>query len=115
MNCPADGSSNVAAELTNAVSPPLIPSLRPPAEQSSKDKDKGKEREEKKKKFKEREREEKKKKYKAVNEIKRENGEVKPPIKGWWSFLFFLPSFLLTIPPSFQPVVSHLPVGEKQL
>lgn len=25
MNCPADSSTNVAAELTNAVSPPLTP------------------------------------------------------------------------------------------
>lgn len=54
-----------------------------------------KEREEKKKKFKEREREEKKKKYKAVNEIKRENGEVKPPIKGPWNFSLFRSSFRL--------------------
>lgn len=40
------------------------------------------EREEKKKKVKEKERE-KEKKHKMMNEIKRENGEVKQPIKGW--------------------------------
>lgn len=44
-------------------------------------KDKTKERE--KKKAKEREKE-KEKKHKAMNEIKRKNGEVKQPIKGWW-------------------------------
>lgn len=48
-------------------------------------KDKAKEREEReKKKVKDREREKEKKKHKVVNEIKRENGDVKPPIKGWW-------------------------------
>lgn len=70
------------------------------AEHSNKDKGKERDREEReKKKFKEREREEKKKKHKAVNEIKRENGEVKQPIKGWWEriqneHIFFLTCFL---------------------
>lgn len=31
-----------------------------------------------------REREKEKKKHKMMNEIKRKNGEVKQPIKGWW-------------------------------
>lgn len=87
---PADGSANVRA--ADGRCPSSHPHHYPPTptEHPSKDKDKGKEREEKKRKFKEREREEKKKKHKAVNEIKRENGEVKPPIKGWCNF--FLPS-----------------------
>nr|XP_015813986.2 lysine-specific demethylase RSBN1L [Nothobranchius furzeri] len=50
----------------------------PPQEQSTKDK--AKERE-KKKKVKEREKEKEKKKHKVMNEITRENGEVKQPIK----------------------------------
>ncbi|XP_030296157.1 lysine-specific demethylase RSBN1L-like [Sparus aurata] len=51
-----------------------------PKEHSNKDK--AKEREEReKKKVKDREREKEKKKHKVVNEIKRENGDVKPPIK----------------------------------
>lgn len=45
-------------------------------------KDKMKERE--KIKVKEREKEKEKKKHKVMNEIKRKNGEVKQPIKGWW-------------------------------
>lgn len=52
---------------------------------STKDKAKEREREEReKKKVKEREKEKEKKKHKVMNEIKRENGEVKQPIKGWW-------------------------------
>ncbi|XP_068163609.1 lysine-specific demethylase RSBN1L-like [Antennarius striatus] len=50
-----------------------------PKEHSNKDKAKERDREERDKKFKDRERE--KKKHKATNEIKRENGEVKQPIK----------------------------------
>lgn len=54
-------------------------------EHSNKDKAKERDREEReKKKVKDREREKEKKKHKVVNEIKRENGEVKQPIKGWW-------------------------------
>ncbi|XP_056132641.1 lysine-specific demethylase RSBN1L-like [Lampris incognitus] len=54
-------------------------------EHSSKDKAKEREREkerEKKKGVREKEREKEKKKHKVMNEIKRENGEVKQPIKG---------------------------------
>lgn len=58
----------------------LKTSLSPSTEHSGKEK--AKERDEREKKFKEREKE--KKKYKLVNNIKRENGEVKQPIKGWW-------------------------------
>lgn len=48
-------------------------------------KDKAKDREEReKKKVLDGEREKEKKKHKMMNEIKRENGEVKQPIKGWW-------------------------------
>lgn len=54
-------------------------------EHSNKDKVKDRDREEReKKKVTEREREKEKKKHKMMNEIKRENGEVKQPIKGWW-------------------------------
>lgn len=62
-------------DLKNVLSPSR-------AEHSNKDKGKERDREEREKKFKDRERE--KKKHKVVNEMKRENGEVKPPIKGWW-------------------------------
>lgn len=50
------------------------------SEHSPKDKTK----EAEKKKAKEQEREKEKKKHKLTNEIKRENGEVKQPIKGLW-------------------------------
>ena len=53
-------------------------------EHSNKDKAKERDREEREKKVKDREREKEKKKHKVVNEIKRENGDVKLPIKGWW-------------------------------
>ncbi|XP_039891171.1 lysine-specific demethylase RSBN1L-like [Simochromis diagramma] len=54
----------------------------PPKDHSTKDKAKEREREEReKKKVKEREKEKEKKKHKVMNEIKRENGEVKQPIK----------------------------------
>lgn len=60
----------------------LKSSLSASTEHSSKEKAKERDREEKeKKKFKERE---EKKKHKVVNDIKRENGDVKQPIKGWW-------------------------------
>ncbi|XP_070709925.1 lysine-specific demethylase RSBN1L-like [Pempheris klunzingeri] len=56
--------------------------MLPPKEHSNKDKVKEREREEReKKKVKDREREKEKKKHKVINEIKRENGEVKQPIK----------------------------------
>ncbi|TKS90871.1 Round spermatid basic protein 1-like protein [Collichthys lucidus] len=56
--------------------------MLPPKEHSNKDKAKERDREEReKKKVKDREREKEKKKHKVVNEIKRENGEVKQPIK----------------------------------
>ncbi|XP_023121878.2 lysine-specific demethylase RSBN1L-like [Amphiprion ocellaris] len=56
--------------------------MLPPKEHSTKDKAKEREREEReKKKVKEREREKEKKKHKVMNEINRENGEVKQPIK----------------------------------
>ncbi|KAM9334645.1 uncharacterized protein ABDE67_021202 [Symphorus nematophorus] len=56
--------------------------ILPPKEHSNKDKAKERDREEReKKKVKDREREKEKKKHKVVNEIKRENGEVKQPIK----------------------------------
>ncbi|XP_068611657.1 lysine-specific demethylase RSBN1L-like [Brachionichthys hirsutus] len=51
-----------------------------PKERSDKDKARESDGEEREKKFKDRERE--KKKHKAANEIKRENGEVKQPVKG---------------------------------
>lgn len=58
-------------------------SLSASTEHPGKEKAKERDREEReKKKFKEREKE--KKKHKAVNDIQRENGEVKQPIKGWW-------------------------------
>lgn len=60
----------------------LKTSLSPSTEHSGKEKAKERDRDEREKKFKDREKE--KKKYKAVNNIKRENGEVKQPIKGWW-------------------------------
>ncbi|CAB1419030.1 unnamed protein product [Pleuronectes platessa] len=54
----------------------------PPKEHSAKDKAKERDREEREmKKVKDREREKEKKKHKVMNEIKRENGEVKQPIK----------------------------------
>ncbi|KAM9327338.1 uncharacterized protein KZ484_018857 [Pholidichthys leucotaenia] len=54
----------------------------PPKDHSTKDKTKEREREAReKKKVKEREREREKKKHKVMNDIKRENGEVKQPIK----------------------------------
>ncbi|XP_060928704.1 lysine-specific demethylase RSBN1L-like, partial [Limanda limanda] len=54
----------------------------PPKEHSTKDKAKERDREEREmKKVKDREREKEKKKHKVMNEIKRENGEVKRPIK----------------------------------
>lgn len=54
-------------------------------EHSNKDKAKDRDGEERgKKKVTDREREKEKKKHKMMNEIKRENGEVKQPIKGWW-------------------------------
>lgn len=57
--------------------------LSPSAELSGKEKAKERDREEReKKKFKDRDKE--KKKHKVVKDIKRENGEVKQPIKGWW-------------------------------
>ncbi|TMS02595.1 hypothetical protein E3U43_020575 [Larimichthys crocea] len=57
--------------------------MLPPKEHSNKDKAKERDREEReKKKVKDREREKEKKKHKVVNEIKRENGEVKQPIKA---------------------------------
>ncbi|KAK1906966.1 hypothetical protein KUDE01_009362, partial [Dissostichus eleginoides] len=53
-----------------------------PKEHSNKDKAKERDREEReKKKVKDREREKEKKKHKVINELKMENGEVKPPIK----------------------------------
>ncbi|XP_078138371.1 lysine-specific demethylase RSBN1L-like [Centroberyx gerrardi] len=56
--------------------------ILPQKEHSNKDKAKERDREEKeKKKVKEREREKEKKKHKVMNEIKRENGEVKQPLK----------------------------------
>ncbi|KAI3366775.1 hypothetical protein L3Q82_009433 [Scortum barcoo] len=56
--------------------------MSPPKEHSNKDKAKDRDREEKeKKKVKDREREKEKKKHKVINEIKRENGAVKQPIK----------------------------------
>lgn len=56
-----------------------------PASTDHSTKDTAKEREEReKKKVKDREKEKEKKKHKVMNEIKRENGEVKQPIKGWW-------------------------------
>lgn len=56
---------------------------------SSKDKAKDRDREEReKKKVIDREREKEKKKHKMMNEIKRENGEVKQPIKGWWGITY---------------------------
>lgn len=61
----------------------LKSSLSASTEHSSKEKAKERDREEReKKKFKDREKE--KKKHKVVTDIKRENGEVKQPIKGWW-------------------------------
>ncbi len=63
----------------------LKPFLSASTEHSNKDKAKEREREEReKKKVKDREREKEKKKHKVINEIKRENGAVKQPIKGWW-------------------------------
>lgn len=56
--------------------------LWPSAEHSNKDKAKERDREEREKKVKDREREKEKKKHRVVNEIKRENGEVKQPVKG---------------------------------
>lgn len=50
-------------------------------EHSSKAQEREREEREKKK-VKDREREKEKKKHKVINEIKRENGEVKQPIKG---------------------------------
>lgn len=62
----------------------LKSSLSASTEHSSKEKAKERDREEReKKKFKDREKEEKKK-HKVVTDIKRENGEVKQPIKGRW-------------------------------
>ncbi|XP_071358321.1 lysine-specific demethylase RSBN1L-like [Trachinotus anak] len=56
--------------------------MLPPKEHSTKDKAKERDREEReKKKVKDREKEKEKKKHKVMNEIKRENGEVKQPIK----------------------------------
>ncbi|XP_022605340.1 round spermatid basic protein 1-like protein, partial [Seriola dumerili] len=56
--------------------------MLPPKEHSNKDKAKERDREEReKKKVKDREKEKEKKKHKVMNEIKRENGEVKQPIK----------------------------------
>uniref|UniRef100_A0A8P4KR06 Round spermatid basic protein 1-like protein n=1 Tax=Dicentrarchus labrax TaxID=13489 RepID=A0A8P4KR06_DICLA len=56
--------------------------ILPPKEHSNKDKAKERDREEReKKKVKDGEREKEKKKHKVINEIKRENGEVKQPIK----------------------------------
>lgn len=61
--------------------------LFPSTEHANKDKAKERDREEREKKVKDREREKEKKKHKVVNEIKRENGEVKQPIKGWWKYV----------------------------
>lgn len=56
--------------------------MLPPKEHSTKDKAKERDQEEReKKKVKDREKEKEKKKHKVINEIKRENGEVKQPIK----------------------------------
>ncbi|XP_039647819.1 lysine-specific demethylase RSBN1L-like [Perca fluviatilis] len=56
--------------------------MLPPKEHSNKDKAKERDREEReKKKVKDREREKEKKKHKVTDEIKRENGDVKQPIK----------------------------------
>lgn len=60
----------------------LKTSLSPSTEHSGKEKAKERDRDEREKKSKDREKE--KKKYKVVNNIKRENGEVKQPVKGWW-------------------------------
>lgn len=62
--------------------PPRPEAFLPPSTDAS-NKDKAREREEREKMFGEREKEEKKKKkHKAVNDIRRENGEVKQPVKG---------------------------------
>ncbi|KAK5876403.1 hypothetical protein CesoFtcFv8_025761 [Champsocephalus esox] len=54
-----------------------------PKEHSNQDEATERDREEReKKKVKDRERE--KKKHKVIHELKMENGEVQPPIKGWW-------------------------------
>lgn len=81
----------MCAFVSNAnVLPPVRPETFLPVstEHSTKDKAKEREREEReKKKVKEREREKEKKKHKVMNEIKRENGEVKQPVKGRWKLL----------------------------
>ncbi|XP_050933831.1 lysine-specific demethylase RSBN1L [Lates calcarifer] len=76
--------SAVKRENGEVMLPPkdLKPSSLLPQSNSNKDKAKERDREEReKKKVKDREREKEKKKHKVMNEIKRENGEVKQPIK----------------------------------
>lgn len=63
-----------------SLRPQSVPSAS--TEHPNKDKTKERDKEEReKKKVKDREKE--KKKHKVMNEIKRENGEVKQPMKGW--------------------------------
>lgn len=77
MNVLACGKTKLSCQSVSNLKTRILPPTS--TEHSTKDKAKEKE----KKKVRERERE-KEKKHRVMNEIKRENGEVKQPIKGWW-------------------------------